>query len=139
MTPPLSADRLTARVFAVLYLAQAVFGVGLWAVFFGVDALRREVELLPGHPEVMDAFFYPDILIVVVSVLCALGLVQGRRWTVPLTGFLAGCLVYPTLFLAGWLAFTGVGGVVLAVMVPPSTMSSWLAWQTQRLHRPGVR
>ena len=53
-----------------------------------------------------------------------------RAWAVPIVAFTAGCVVYPTVYLVGWVSFSrGVGYAGLALMVGVSTLTCWLAYQ----------
>ena len=49
--------------------------------------------------------------------------------------FTAGAIVYPTLYLIGWVSFAHTGSLCLAVMVPTSTLTCWVAYQTWKANR----
>ena|GEM_PF-2645159 len=144
MTPDrvASPDRAAERaepIYVWYFVVQAVVGVGLWVALAGSDTIRSWFELRPGTPAVMDAFVFADVIIVVVgSLLSAWALHTGASWAVPVVAFTAGGVVYPTLYLAGWVSFTGTGALCLAVMLPPSTLTCWIAYQTYRTS-PGSR
>ena len=81
----------------------------------------------------MDAFVFADVLVVVVgSLLSAWALRSRAPWTVAVAAFTAGGIVYPTLYLVGWVSFTGAGALCLAIMIPPSILTCWIAYQTYR-------
>ncbi len=123
--------------FALTYLsAQTVLGLLWWLSLATSPAVRGWFELDPGSPEVMDAFVFADVIVVVVgSGLSAWGLATGRRWTTALLWFTAGGIVYPTLYLFGWVAFTGNGGPLLGAMLVVSFFTCWIAWQIWRARR----
>jgi hypothetical protein len=133
---PDKAERLS-----VGYLvAQAVLGVVLWITWASADVVRSWFELMPARHEVMDAFVFADLLIGVGgSALSAWGIATDRSWTVPVLAFTAGGLVYPTLYLIGWVSFAGTGAVTLAIMVPVSTFTCWITYQTWKRHRAPTR
>ena len=51
----------------------------------------------------------------------------------PVLAFTTGGIVYPTLFLVCWVALAGTGEATLAIMLPPSVLSSWVTWRTWSL------
>ncbi len=83
---------------------------------------------------VTRAFAYPDLAVIVVgSALSAQALASGARRAVPLTAFTAGAVLYPTLYLVGWVATTShTGTSTLAIMIPPTLLTSWISWQVWR-------
>jgi hypothetical protein len=115
------------RVFAGYLLAQAVAGIGWWLTLARSPPVRSWFELSPGRPEVLDAFAVADAVVIAGSALGARGLLARRPWTVPVVAFTAGGLVYPTLYLVGWVSFTGAGSPCLAIMVPPTVFTCWIA------------
>lgn len=123
------------RIFAGYFVLQAVVGVAYWAVFETVPAVRTLIDIAPDRHVVMDAWLFADGITVLVSLASVWAIERQRSWVVPITAFTAGCLVYPTLFLVGWVAFTEVGAGCLLTMVPPSIITSWIAyhlWQARR-------
>ena len=46
--------------------------------------------------------------------------------------FTAGAIVYPTLYLVGWVSFTESGSLCLAIMVPASIFTGWVSYQVWR-------
>ena len=120
-------------IFVWYFVAQAAVGIGLWVVLASSDRVRSWFELMPAHHEVMNAFVFADVAVVVVgSLLSAWALRSQASWAVPSVAFTAGGIVYPTLYLVGWVSFTGVGTLCLAIMLPPSTLTCWIAYQTFR-------
>jgi hypothetical protein len=123
------------RVFAGYLAAQAVAGVLFWVVLGTVPAAREWLELMAEKHEVTDAFLFADAIVIVASAAGAWAVIGRRSWALPMVAFAAGGLVYPTLFLVCWVAFTGDGAMTLAVMVAPSSLTCWIAWQLWRTGR----
>jgi hypothetical protein len=124
------------RLYAGYLAAQAVLGVAWWWALTGSATVRGWFELMPGEPQVMDAFVFADVgLVVVGSALGAWGLLAGKAWTTPVLWFTSGAIVYPTIYLFGWLSFTSEGGLLLGAMVVVSTFTCWIAWQVWRSGR----
>ena len=120
-------------VYIGYFVAQAVVGVVLWAGLAASPTVRSWFELRPDTHAVMDAFVFADVLVVVVgSLLSVWGLRTAAPWAVPVVAFTAGGVVYPTLYLVGWVSFAGSGSLCLAIMVPPATLTCWIAYQTYR-------
>ncbi len=119
------------HVYAGYFALQAAVGIALWVGYAASPALRSWAGLLPGHPSVTTAFAYPDLgLIVVGSLLSAWAVARRRPSAVPLTAFTAGTVLYPTLFLLGWVAMTHHTGTgTLAMMLPPALLTSWISYQ----------
>lgn len=117
-------------------VAQAVLGLAWWLALSSSPTVRGWFELMADRPEVMDAFVFADVLVVVVgSGFGAFGLATGRRWTTAVLWFTAGGIVYPTLYLFGWLSFTSEGGLLLGAMVVVSIFTCWIAYQVWRARR----
>jgi hypothetical protein len=126
--------RTHQRVFAGYMALQALVGVLFWTALAASPRIRSVFDLMPSHHEVTDAFFLADLLVGVVgSALGAWGLWTAARWTVPVLAFTTGGIVYPTLFLVCWVALAGTGEATLAIMLPPSVLSSWVTWRTWSL------
>lgn len=130
-----AAPAATELVFAAYLLAQAVVGVLFWVTLAASATAREWLELVSDKPEVTDAFVFADAVVVAGSALGAWAVRNRRSWAVPVVAFTAGGLVYPTLFLACWVAIAGTGAMTLAVMVAPSSLTTWVAWQLWRGHR----
>lgn len=132
-TGGVGGDRFTTeRILYAGYLAvQTIGGLLLWVVLAASPAFRAGFELTADHPGVTDAFFWPDMLIVVASAASAWALANRRRWAVAATATLAGLVVYPTLYLVGYVtSHGGAGGVGLTLMVPTALFSVWIAVRT---------
>jgi hypothetical protein len=129
--PATAVERILAGYLAL----QAVAGVAFWVILGTVPAAREWLELMPGKHEVTDAFLFADAIVVLTSAVSAWAVAGHRSWAVPMVAFTAGGLVYPTLFLVCWVAFTGDGAMTLAVMVAPSSLTCWAAWQLWRAAR----
>jgi hypothetical protein len=128
-TPP-----STVLVYAGYFALQAVAGVAFWVVVATVPVVRRAFEMWPKQHAVTDSFLFADVAIGIAgSAVAAWGLRAGAGWARALALFVAGGMVYATVYLAGWVAFTGVGSGLLALMVVPSTLSAWCAVQAWRL------
>lgn len=134
-----SSGRSTApveRIYVGYLAAQAVLGLIWWLLLSTSPAVRGWFELMADRPEVMDAFVFADVLVVVVgSGLSAWGLAADKRWATAVLWFTAGGIVYPTLYLFGWLSFTSEGGPLLGAMVVVSFFTCWIAWQVWRARR----
>jgi len=125
------------RVYAGYLALQAVLGIGWWVLLATSTTVRSGFELMPERHAVMDAFVFADIAVVVVgSAVGAWAITRGSAWAVPIVWFTAGGIVYPTLYLLGWVSFTGVGSPLLAAMVAVSTLTLWVAFQVWRTSRP---
>jgi hypothetical protein len=123
----------TERIFAGYFLLQAVTGIVFWVLLDNVHSVRKVFELAPANHEVTNAFFLADLLVGVVgSFLTAYALDRNARWALPIAAFTTGGIVYPTLYLVLWVSHTQVGGGCLAIMIPPSTLSTWITYQTWR-------
>lgn len=133
-------DRWTPdRVYAGYFVAQAAVGVALWVALATSPRVADWIDLLPSHPSVTDSFFLADLFVGVLgSALSAVALGRGARWAFPVVAFTAGGMVYPTIYLMNYLALTGVGRNVLAIMIPPSTLTCWITFQLFRAARRNV-
>lgn len=129
--------RTSDRVFAGYFALQAVAGTLFWVALLGSPRIRSVFDLMPSHHEVTDAFFLADVMVGVAgSALGAWGLRSGARWSIPVVAFTTGGIVYPTLFLVVWVALAGTGAATLAIMLPPSVLSTYATWRTWHSHRP---
>jgi hypothetical protein len=124
-----------SQLSAAYFVLQAIVGIALWVGYAGSPTLRSWFGLLAAKRAVTEAFAYPDLGVIVVgSLLSAWALASRARRAVPLTAFTAGAVLYPTLFLVGWVAMTrgATGSATLAIMIPPSVLTSWIAYLTWR-------
>ena len=130
-------QRRTERIYVAYLAVQAVLGLVWWLTLRSSATVRGWFELMGDRPEVMDAFAFADVLVVVVgSGFGAWGLAADKRWTTAVLWFTAGGIVYPTLYLFGWLSFTGEGGLLLGAMAVVSFFTCWIAWQVWRARQP---
>ena len=129
--PTTAIERILAGYLAV----QAAAGIAFWVILGSVPEAREWLELMAAKPEVTDAFLFADAIVIVSSAVSAWAVFARRTWAVPAMAFTAGGLVYPTLFLVCWVAFTGDGAMTLAVMVAPSSLTCWATWQLWRAAR----
>jgi hypothetical protein len=133
------AAELGRRVYGGYFLLQAVAGIGFWVAVAAVPAVRRVFEMSSRQHAVTDSYLFADIAIGIIgSAVAGAGLWRGARWGAAVALFVAGGMVYATIYLIGWVSFTGDGGGLLALMVVPSTLSAWCAAQSWRLHRPST-
>ncbi len=124
------------RLYAGFLVAQAACGVALWILFATSTTVRSWFELMPQYHRVMDAFVFADILVVVVGSLASAYAIDRRAtWAVPVVAFTAGGVVYPTLYLLGWVSFAGTGAACLGIMVPTAVLTCWVTYQTWKLSR----
>jgi hypothetical protein len=115
------------RLFAGYLVVQALAGVVWWSALALSPTLRSWFELSPGRPEAVDAFLVADVLVVVLgSLVAARGVAGGARWAGAAVAFTTGGLAYATLYLVGWVALTGTGAALLALMVPPTVFTAWV-------------
>ena len=124
------------RIYAGYFGLQAVLGCAQWSIFFLSPTVRGWFELMPTKHAVVDAFVVADLGVVILgSALSAWAVWTGKRWSVPVVMFTAGGIVYATLYLVGWVGFTGEGSVLLWMMLVVTTLTCWCAYQVWRLAR----
>lgn len=125
---------LPRRVCAGYFGLQAVAGVVFWSLVAWVEPVRDLLTMSEAEHAVTDSYLFADVVLGIVgSAAAGLGLWTGRRWAPMLAVFVAGGMVYATLYLVGWVGFTGEGAALLGVMLVPSTLSTWFAYQATRL------
>jgi hypothetical protein len=130
------ANPAADRLYAGYLLAQAIAGTALWIAFAASPTMRSWFELMPEKHAVMDAFVFADLFLVVAgSALGAWALNNGSPVAVAAVAFTAGGIVYPTLYLLGWVSFTGSGVACLGIMVPSAIFTCWVAYQTAKRPR----
>jgi hypothetical protein len=127
LRPATGIDHLYAGYFAL----QAVVGIALWVGYAASPALRSWTGLVAGHQAVTSAFAYPDLGLIVLGSLLSAWTIEGRRPSaVPFTALTAGAVLYPTLYLLGWVALTRHTGTgTLAMMLAPALLTSWISYQ----------
>lgn len=122
-----------ARWHSDYLLIQAVLGFFLWVLLTGDGEVREGFELVPGMPEVTDAFVLADLAIVAIgSLLSGLALRTDARWALAAIALTTGGVLYPTLYLAVWVTLEDTGGAALALMVWVSAITGWICIQTYR-------
>lgn len=110
--------------------------MGFWLAVGKVPEVRKVFEMWPRQHAVTNSYLFADVIIGIVgSAVASWGIWAKARWGGALALFVAGGMVYATLYLVGWVAFTGVGSGLLALMVVPSTLSAFVAVQAWRLRR----
>jgi hypothetical protein len=130
------ADDLAARVYAGYFGLQAVGGVVFWVLMAAVPAVDRLFTMSERQHAVTGSYLFADLIVGIAgSALASVGLRARRTWAPPVALFVAGGMVYATLYLVGWVASTGHGAPLLALMVVPSTLSAWVAAQSSKLRR----
>jgi hypothetical protein len=119
------------------YLAlQAAGGVVLWVAIVVSGTVRSWFELRPDVPDVTDAFFLPDMIVVAVSAMAAWSARRRSRAALPLASIALGGVLYPTAYLFSWVtASEGDGFVALAVMLVVSALCAWAVVGLWRLDR----
>jgi hypothetical protein len=128
--------RSNARVFGVYLVVQAVVGLAFWVGLAASEDVRELFELVPEIRSVTTAWLLADLLVGVLgSALGAYALWRDRSWALPVIAFTTGGIVYPTVMLVSWVLMEDTGLATLAIMVPPSVISSYVTWWVWR-HPP---
>ena len=123
-------DLTVRRVFGGYFVVQAIVGVAFWILLATTPAVRSGFEMLASEHAVTDSFLFADILVGILGSAVAAGLIlTGSRLAPAAAGFAAGGLAYATLYILGWVVFTGTSGAMLAIMVPPAVLSCFCAAQ----------
>jgi hypothetical protein len=127
-------------IYAGYFVLQAVGGVILWAAIGTSSAVRSWFELRADLPQVTDAFFFPDMVVVATSALAAWAVWTGQRAGLVLAGTALGGILYPTAYLFSWVtSSSGDGWVALAVMLVVSALCAWATLGVSRLDRADDR
>ena len=121
-----------ARIYGGYLALQAIAGILLWLAVAESATVRSWFEVIAGRPEVMNAFGVADMGVVVTSAISAWAVTARRPWAPVLVAFTAAGLLYPTLWLVGWVVYTDGGGAALALMIAPTTITCWLTVLTWR-------
>jgi hypothetical protein len=121
------------RVYAAFLVLQAAVGVVWWVGLSASATARSWFELDPDRPEVLDSLVLADVVVIIVgSLLGAWAVRAGAAWALPVVAFVAGGLVYVTLYLVIWVGATGEGALCFVVMVPSATLSTFVTHQLWR-------
>jgi len=132
------AVRRFEGIYVAYYVAQALVGVALWITVATSKALHDWMQIDPTKHAVADAFAFPDLAIIVVASLASAAALWGdRSGAVPLTALTAGAVLYPTVYLVGFIALSGgtTGTFAFTIMIPPSCLSSWIAYHVWSVRR----
>jgi hypothetical protein len=127
-------DDLTARrTYAGYFLVQAIAGAGFWVLLWTRPGVRGGFEMLEAERAVTSSFLMADLVLGVAgSVVVAVAVLGRRRWSGALALFVAGGIVYATLYILFWVAATGEGPMMLGIMAPTALMSTYVAVQIHR-------
>jgi protein-S-isoprenylcysteine O-methyltransferase Ste14 len=88
----------------------------------------RSAFLPPGASETELAFALPDLgIIVLSSISSAIAIVSGARWSLPLSWFTAGAVVYATGYCVAWAALRDGSWLGVALMSPAAMLSTLAA------------
>lgn len=121
------------RVYAGYFVLQALVGIGFWVLLALSSEVRSGFELLGSEHAVTDSFLFADVSLGIVGSLVAAGaILADKRYAPVLAAFVAGSITYATLYILAWVIFTGTGGVMLGIMVPPAMLSCFMAQQVWR-------
>lgn len=134
-----AADRLLRQVCAGYLALQAVAGIVLWVLIAASDTVRSGFEVVDGTPEVTDAFFWADMVVVATSASAAWALWSSRSWAPVLVGMTLGGVAYPTALLVPYVNWTdGQAAPALGVMVVVTALTAWVTLLVVRLTRPAA-
>lgn len=126
-------DLTVRRTYAGYFFVQAIAGAGFWLMLWTRSGVRGGFEMLESERAVTTSFLLADLVLGIVgSVVVAIAVLAGRRWSGALALFVAGGIVYATLYILFWLAATGHGPMMLGIMAPTALMSTYVAIQIQR-------
>lgn len=120
-------EQTNARIYAGYLLLQAGVGIVQWMLVFESATFRSWFEVVDSHRDVMNAFAVADLCVIVSSIISAWGVAARRAWAPVMVAFTAATLIYPTLWLIGWVMMTDGGGSALLVMIAPTTITTWIA------------
>ena len=126
-------DELLRRTYGGYFLVQAVTGAAFWVLLWLRTEDRGGFEMLGAERAVTNSFLLADLVLGIVgSLVVAVGVLAGRRWAPGAALFVAGGIVYATLYILFWVAATGGAPAMLAVMVPPALLSTYVSVQLRR-------
>ena len=121
---------MNLRRWAALYFGgHAILDLAWWAAVHNVGWFRGWFELDPANHRVLDAFIFPDtVLLFAISGLAAIGLVRGWRSALVLAALTTGGSAYVTLYLAGWVLQGGHGWMGVAAMTIETALMAVFVW-----------
>lgn len=97
----------------------ALFGaavIGWWVAVATVPVVRR-VFSPAADPWVLTSYLLPDVVLLVAgSLLAAVAVLTGHRWSVAAVASVLGAELYATLHLLAWTGRTGQGWPGVALM-----------------------
>lgn len=119
------------RRLAVAYFLLQAFGTAAWWVFmFAQPAYSLLFWPITEFPQGLWAFFFPDVLILIVgSLVAAQGIERNKPWARAAVCLVAGGTIYAgmvTLVLALFVARGWLGAVV---MLLPMIVPALIAWR----------
>jgi hypothetical protein len=126
-------DLSVRQTYAGYFLVQAIAGSGFWVLLWTRPGVRGGFEMLAAERAVTSSFLLADLVLGIVGSFVVAGAVLARRpWSGGLALFVAGGIVYATLYILFWVVATGEGAMMLGIMVPTALMSTYVAVQIQR-------
>lgn len=133
---------LHPRIAAYLGL-QGLLILAWWAGLYASLDFRAHF-LPPGMPDAqLMAFGLPDLgLAAAGSLACAVGLLRGLRWALPLLWVLAGAMSYATLYCLALSLLTGGAWAASTLMLPAMLLtlgSAFLHTRSSAAHAPDRR
>ena len=129
-------DLTVRRTYAGYFLVQGLAGSGFWILLWSRPGVRGGFEMLETERAVTSSFLLADLVLGIIgSFVVAGGVLAGRRWSGGSALFVAGGIVYATLYILFWVAATGDGPMMLGIMAPTALMSTYVAVQIHRLSR----
>ena len=130
---------MTIRRLAALYFGgHAILDLVWWVAVHNVAWFRGWFELDPARHRVLDAFLFPDtVLLFAVSGLAAVALLRQWRSAAVLAALTTGGSAYVTLYLAHWVLQGGHGWMGVAAMsIETGIMAVFVALVTARSPAP---
>lgn len=121
------------RVAAAYFGGHAVLDVAWWATVATSDRVRGWFELSSAQRRSLDAFFFPDMVILfAASAIAAIAIL--RRWPSAnvLAALVTGGSAYATLYLAGWALRGGHGWMGVVAMSVETAIMVVLLWALVR-------
>ena len=129
-------DELLRRTYGGYFLVQAITGAAFWLLLWLRTDDRGGFEMLGAERAVTNSFLLADLVLGIVgSLVVAIGVLTARRWAAGAALFVTGGIVYATLYILFWVAATGDAPAMLAVMVPPALLSTYVSVQLLRAAR----
>jgi hypothetical protein len=124
VSPTTTASRTRVERLAAWYFGgHALLDLVWWGTVASSDRFRGWFDLDPGQGRALDAFFFPDMVILFVASAIAAGAIL-RRWRSAnvLAALVTGGSTYATLYLAGWVIRGGHGWLGVVAMSVETTI-----------------